>query len=318
MKRYSTMVLVISVFALLLSACGKESKPAETAASSVTPTVTSTPKPTAEPETESVIEATSVSVEEVEMPLLGEKKDAITPVEIKNMTGKTITKFAIRLRGEENEAEEMIPQGEAFLADEVRALYFELSEEDKDNENSSEGEAAETETINENLPLLPPQYDIELGFEDETTATLHTFPFEDASKVEIKFEEELAFVEYESIETSEAVSTKEFELAEKQREQDALSAAAVPEDNSQAGYVETYQEQPQYDAGSQNTGYSEPEAAPAPVEEQPAVDPNEGCLDDVIVYDEPAPAPEPAPEPAPVEQPAADPNEGCLGDVVLN
>ncbi len=64
--------------------------------------------------------------------------------------------------------------------------------------------------------VLEQGYDVQLTFEDDSTAELHAFPFGDIEKGDLCYADDVAYLTYTSIESKEQIDTKEAELAVKQ------------------------------------------------------------------------------------------------------
>lgn len=57
------------------------------------------------------------------------------------------------------------------------------------------------------------KYDMQITFEDGTTATLHTLPFGDTEEAELHLEGEVAYIVFDSKDLKKSVNTKETEQA---------------------------------------------------------------------------------------------------------
>ena len=167
-----------------------------------------------------------VEEKEPELKTIGKEDKEAFKVEIKNATGKTIKGIAIKQTDEESYPENMLEDGDVFTDQESRNLYYKAPEDTtKETEENTEDMAAESEKAQEKG--LEQGYDIQLTFEDDSTAELHAFPFEDIEKGEICYEDDVAYLTYTSVASKEELNTKEAELAVKVAEQKAAEEAAA-------------------------------------------------------------------------------------------
>ena len=167
-----------------------------------------------------------VEEKEPELKTIGKEEKEAFKVEIKNATGKTIKGIAIKQTDEESYPENMLEDGDVFTDQESRNLYYKATEDTtKETEENTEDMAAESEKAQEKE--LEQGYDIQLTFEDDSTAELHAFPFEDIEKGEICYEDDVAYLTYTSVASKEELNTKEAELAVKVAEQKAAEEAAA-------------------------------------------------------------------------------------------
>ena len=167
-----------------------------------------------------------VEEKEPELKTIGKEDKEAFKVEIKNATGKTIKGIAIKQTDEESYPENMLEDGDVFTDQESRNLYYKAPEDTtKETEENTEDMAAESGKAQEKE--LEQGYDIQLTFEDDSTAELHAFPFEDIEKGEICYEDDVAYLTYTSVASKEELNTKEAELAVKVAEQKAAEEAAA-------------------------------------------------------------------------------------------
>ena len=167
-----------------------------------------------------------VEEKEPELKTIGKEDKEAFKVEIKNATGKTIKGIAIKQTDEESYPENMLEDGDVFTDQESRNLYYKAPEDTtKETEENTEDMAAESEKAQQKE--LEQGYDIQLTFEDDSTAELHAFPFEDIEKGEICYEDDVAYLTYTSVASKEELNTKEAELAVKVAEQKAAEEAAA-------------------------------------------------------------------------------------------
>lgn len=140
-------------------------------------------------------------------------------VVLENKTGKDITGISVKDSSMETYPDNMLAVGDVFAKDQKRKLFY----------NATSAEAAAEAQQKEGEPILTPQYDIQLTFDDGTVFVLSAFPFSDIAKGSLCFEEGVAFVEYTSVDTKEAVSTKEAELMIKEEVEAKAEAKAQSE-----------------------------------------------------------------------------------------
>lgn len=243
MKEKNTIlkVLVLGMAsAMMLTACGNDAAETETSATE-TAVVT-----TAETTAVTTEETTAAATEEQEETLKTIGKEAegegVFAVNVLNSTGKAITGFAVKEDSQEEFSDNMLTEDDAFTKDEERILYFTADDADA-------------------------SYTVLLTFEDDETAELHNFPFDDMESCEIKLEESVAYLVYTSLESKEEVNTKEDETAIKN------SSEQVTEEQEEVNDTPSYEETPQQPAT---------EAQP-PAQEEPAdtpADPDSGCIGD--------------------------------------
>ena len=167
-----------------------------------------------------------VEEKEPELKTIGQEDKEAFKVEIKNATGKNIKGITIKQTDEESYPENMLEDGDVFTDQESRNLYYKVPEQSTEvSEESAEDTAVESEGTQEKE--LEQGYDIQLTFEDDSTAELHAFPFEDIEKGEICYEDDVAYLTYTSVASKEELNTKEAELAVKVAEQKAAEEAAA-------------------------------------------------------------------------------------------
>lgn len=167
-----------------------------------------------------------VEEKEPELKTIGQEDKEAFKVEIKNATGKNIKGITIKQTDEESYPENMLEDGDVFTDQESRNLYYKVPEQSTEvSEESAEDTAVESEGTQEKE--LEQGYDIQLTFEDDSTAELHAFPFEDIEKGEICYEDDVAYLTYTSVASKEELNTKEAELAVKAAEQKAAEEAAA-------------------------------------------------------------------------------------------
>ena len=199
--------------------------------------------------TEAKADDTGDSKETEEEKTIGKKpetdKDAegVFSLKFKNLTGKVITEVTVK-----NEKDEKYPDN--FL-----------KKDDKDTEEASEPEVQ--------------KYDMQITFEDGTTATLHTLPFGDTEEAELHLEGEVAYIVFDSKDLKKSVNTKETEqaLAPKPTEAPAQQTSSQTEDYSYDDYSYDdygYDDSGDSDGGSDDSGDSDGGS-------------DDGCLDNAIL-----------------------------------
>ena len=228
-----------------------------------------------------------VEEKEPELKTIGKEDKEAFKVEIKNATGKTIKGIAIKQTDEESYPENMLEDGDVFTDQESRNLYYKAPEDTtKETEENTEDMAAESEKAQEKE--LEQGYDIQLTFEDDSTAELHAFPFEDIEKGEICYEDDVAYLTYTSVASKEELNTKEAELAVKAAEQKAAeeAAAAAAAQKSRSSSSNSYSS----NNSSNESGSSSESSSSA---SEPSSDAGAGssdssgddaCLDDGLLY----------------------------------
>ena len=228
-----------------------------------------------------------VEEKEPELKTIGQEDKEAFKVEIKNATGKNIKGITIKQTDEESYPENMLEDGDVFTDQESRNLYYKVPEQSTEvSEESAEDTAVESEGTQEKE--LEQGYDIQLTFEDDSTAELHAFPFEDIEKGEICYEDDVAYLTYTSVASKEELNTKEAELAVKVAEQKAAeeAAAAAAAQKSRSSSSNSYSS----NNSSNESGSSSESSSSA---SEPSSDAGAGssdssgddaCLDDGLLY----------------------------------
>ena len=199
--------------------------------------------------TEAKADDTGDSKETEEEKTIGKKpetdKDAegVFSLKFKNLTGKVITEVTVKNEKDEKYPDNFLEKDDKFAADEERTLWFDPN---ADTEEASEPEVQ--------------KYDMQITFEDGTTATLHTLPFGDTEEAELHLEGEVAYIVFDSKDLKKSVNTKETEqaLAPKPTEAPAQQTSSQTEDYSYDDYG--------YDDSGDSDGGSD-----------------DGCLDNAIL-----------------------------------
>ena len=152
--------------------------------------------------------------DETEEKTIGKKpetdKDAegVFSLKFKNLTGKVITGVTVKNEKDEKYPDNFLEKDDKFAADEERTLWF--------DPNAAKDEAANTDTAEDKGTEAAEEvqkYDMQITFEDETTATLHTLPFGDTEEAELHLEGDVAYIIFDSKDLKKSVNTKETEQA---------------------------------------------------------------------------------------------------------
>ena len=163
---------------------------------------------------------------EPELKAIGQEDKEAFKVEVKNATGKNIKGVAIKLTDEDAYPENMLEEGDVFADQKSRNLYYKALEKNENEDVTEESETTENDGTDDEK-VLEQGYDVQLTFEDDSTAELHAFPFGDIEKGDLCYADDVAYLTYTSIESKEQIDTKEAELAVKQAaEQKAAEEAA--------------------------------------------------------------------------------------------
>lgn len=172
----------------------------------------------------------------------------IYKVVLENKTGKDIVGFSIKDSSMTEFPANMLEENDVFENDEKRNLFYDAT---------SAIEAVENQATEEDSSekALTPQMDIQLTFGDQTSLVLNAFPFGDVEEAQICLEDEVAFIQYDSLASEEMVSTKEAELkikaeaeaaaAQAQAEAEAAAAAQAQAEAEAAAEAERQQQEAQ-------------------------------------------------------------------------
>ena len=186
---------------------------------------------------------------------IGEKRsDSDYEVTLVNECGKAITGIALRASYEEY-SDNLLPEDTVLEEHGQGTLWCEPAEI---------------------LNFVPPEYDIQLTFADESTAVLHTIPFGDADELTILTDEESGTVYVRFISLSQNNESNSL-----QREKNIAQSG---EEGMIADYKARTGQASAQDtgAGSQDAGGAAP-AEPAPVQSAPAPEPQQ-CLDNGLMF----------------------------------
>ena len=168
------------------------------------------------------------------MKTIGEKTDSETAIslEVKNYTGEAITSWKVKLTGEDAFSENMLEEDDIYLQNGTRLLFV----DPKNNDTNR-------------------LCDVEVTFGD-VTATIHNFPLDDADYVELRKEDNVVYLIYESLTSKKEVNTLEDEQAiAAAKEAEEAAKAKASSSGSSSGGSSSYSGS-SGDSGS--SGYSEP------------------------------------------------------------
>ena len=179
---------------------------------------------------------------------IGEKPEEDTEgalsVKLKNTTGKVITGVAVKNEKDEEYPDNFLKEEDKFEADEERVLWFDPNAKDKENEGSKDtaDDTAKTEEKSDgedkdDAEKEIPKYNIQLTFEDGTTAEIHTFPFDSISQKK----------EFNTLETEKALAPKPTEAAAQASESQSTQSY---DNSSDYDYSNDYDYDTDYDYDS--------------------------------------------------------------------
>ena len=220
----------------------------------------------------SAVEETPV-VTEAPLKLLGTEKkgEHVFHLKLANRTGKDITGFAVNT--EQLEGENLLSAGDVFQNGETRELWFDAEAALK----------AAAEAAAENEPEAAPEFILTLTLSDGSTQAVHAFPFGDAEQCDIRMEEDLTFLVYDSAAKKETVNTRDAEKAARELEQQAKEQAAAEEAaKAQAAAEEAARAQA---AAEQAAREAQQNQNTAPVDNSGDDDGGDGCVDDGLTWD---------------------------------
>ena len=139
---------------------------------------------------------------------------------MKNLTGKVITGVTVKNEKDEEYPDNFLKEEDKFEADEERVLWFDPNAKYKENEGSKDTADDTTKTEEksdgedkDDAEKEIPKYNIQLTFEDGTTAEIHTFPFGDTEEAELHLEGDIAYLVFDSISQKKEFNTLETEKA---------------------------------------------------------------------------------------------------------
>lgn len=159
---------------------------------------------------------------------VGEKTDGCIAFKLRNGTGKKITGLAIKTADETEFPANMMEADDVFELKEKKRVYF-------SKENS------EAETAEETSEDTAPTYDMQLTFEDGTTADVHGIVLEDLGTLTLREKDGIIYGTYKLKSTKEKKSTYDTEKAiADQAAADAAAAQAAADQAAAAQQTESY------------------------------------------------------------------------------
>ena len=235
-------------------------------------------------------DADKADEEKEDLKTIGEKPEEDTEgvfsVKLKNLTGKVITGVTVKNEKDEEYPDNFLKEEDKFEADEERVLWFDPSAKDKADEENKDSSNDTKETTDTEETKTIPKYNIQLTFEDGTTAEIHTFPFGDTEEAELHLEGEVAYLVFDSISQKKEYNTLETEkaLAPKPTEAAAQAASETTQsyDNSSDysndyDYNNDYDYSNDYDYGNDDSGDYDGS------DDGGSDDGGDGCLDDGLL-----------------------------------
>ena len=255
-------------------------------------------------------DADKADEEKEDLKTIGEKPEEDTEgvfsVKLKNLTGKVITGVTVKNEKDEEYPDNFLKEEDKFEADEERVLWFDPSakdkadEENKDSSNDTKETTDTEETKTEDAKTDEkaegedkddaekeiPKYNIQLTFEDGTTAELHTFPFGDTEEAELKLEGEVAYLvfdsisqkkEYNTLETEKALAPKPTEAAAQATSETTQSYDNSSDYSNDYDYNNDYDYSNDYDYGNDDSGDYDGS------DDGGSDDGGDGCLDDGLL-----------------------------------
>ena len=159
---------------------------------------------------------------------VGEKTEGCIAFKLRNGTGKKITGLAIKTADETEFPENMMEADDVFELKEKKRVYF-------SKENS------EAETAEETSEDTAPTYEMQLTFEDGTTADVHGIVLEDLGTLTLREKDGIIYGTYKLKSTKEKKSTYDTEKAiADQAAADAAAAQAAADQAAAAQQTESY------------------------------------------------------------------------------
>ena len=165
-----------------------------------------------------------------------------------NLTGKDIIGFAIKSTDEAAFGNKLLLEGDLFVLDEIRELYFDPS--------PSKPQETETTTAAENQTTAPAaetnkKYDVQITFSDWSVYVIHNLPFDDMKLGRLLLQNDILFLEYTSEETGEEIITRKQEYDIKAAEWQAYQEQLAQQQAQQQAWQQQQQQQ-QYVAPATN------------------------------------------------------------------
>lgn len=202
-KKRLLILAVVFCMGLLLFGCGKKNAEEK------------------EPAKEDPAKEESVEEEKPEetYQVIGKESEDAYDILLTNKTGKVIKGIQVKSSEQKEYPANMMAGSQKIEKDETVELYYtsetaeknESKEEDSDKEDESEETKKDTPEIAD--AVMNVVYSLQITFEDGTSQELTSFAVDDIEEAEICYEEEVAFLTYESKSEDVEISTKEAELA---------------------------------------------------------------------------------------------------------
>jgi|GEM_PF-3178629 len=157
---------------------------------------------------------------------LGSSEEGTCLIKIRNSTDVNITDVLVNTG--DSYSDDYLAEGDVFTSGQTRTLYLEtLDTTEEDSTEAAETEESAEETV--------PNATIKVTVAGGDTYELIEFPYTDMSDCSICMEDEVMYVEYVSLTSGQTVSTKDAQIAEKERlEAEAAAAAAAAAAASQS------------------------------------------------------------------------------------
>ena len=176
-----------------------------------------------------------------------------------NLTGKDIIGFAIKSTDEAAFGNKLLLEGDLFVLDEIRELYFDPSPaKSQETETTT---AAETQTTAPETQIQPEtavpsvdtnkKYDVQITFSDWSVYVIHNLPFDDMKLGRLLLQNDILFLEYTSEETGEEIITRKQEYDIKAAEWQAYQEQLAQQQAQQQAWQQQQQQQ-QYVAPATN------------------------------------------------------------------
>lgn len=206
--------------------------------------------------------------------------EGVFSMKLKNLTGKAITEVTVKNEKDEKYPDNFLEKDDKFAADEERTLWFDPNASKEAEETADAADAKETDSKTSEETEIP-KYDMQITFEDATTAVLHTLPFGDTEEAELHLEGEIAYLVFDSTSLKKSINTKETEqaLAPKPTEAPVQQSSSQTQDysyNESYDYDYSYDYDDSYDGSYDNDDYDDSGASDDGGSDG-------GCLDDALL-----------------------------------
>ena len=155
--------------------------------------------------------------------IIGKRTETAYRVILENDAGKIIKGISVRTDGGEYSSS-LLPEGTMFRVTRQMVLYVEPVEP----------------KVNEKGKIVPPVYDLQLTFLDDTQAEIHTFPFGDADFCEIHVKDDIAYLKFSSLSLKSMQNTLEAEKAVRVQEKLKADQAAAQEEQQSSWEYDDY------------------------------------------------------------------------------